>query len=93
MPDAKLAQMADVKPRYLKEVALEKMPSLPEEARAGVVAWIDSEVTRVSAKQQPGDELWYFREEKCPNCHWYREGYALIRGCEVVDEITIRDDM
>lgn len=45
------------------------------------------------AKAQPNDELWYFREEKCPGCGWYREGYALIRGCSIIDEITLSDAM
>ncbi len=69
------------------------MPTLPEAARAGAMKWIDDEIARVSGKRQSGDELWHFREEKCDHCQWYREGYALIRGCEIVDEITISDDM
>jgi hypothetical protein len=85
--------MSDVKPRYLKVVALDGMPGLPQEARVGLMKWIDTEVARLSSKQQLGDELWHFREEKCPHCHWYREGYALVRACEVLDEITIADAM
>ncbi|HEX3577927.1 MAG TPA: hypothetical protein VHY33_05115 [Thermoanaerobaculia bacterium] len=67
--------------------------TVPAAAQAGVVKWIDDEVLRLSAKRLPGDELFYFREEKCDKCHWFREGYVLIRGCDVVDQITLSDDM
>lgn len=84
---------SDIRERYLAAVRLDDMKTLPEAARQGVIAWIDDEIARLRGKQQAGDELWYFYEEKCPGCGWYREGLALIRGCTVVDEITIRDDM
>jgi hypothetical protein len=87
---ARRAALADVKNKYLKDVELK---TLPEAARAGVLAWVDSEVARFQSKETAGDELWYFREEKCPGCGWYREGFALVRGCTVVDEITLKDDM
>jgi hypothetical protein len=87
---AKRASFEDVKNKYLKDVELE---TLPEAARPGVVAWVDGEVARVQSRETAGDELWYFREEKCPGCGWYREGFALVRGCTVVDEITLKDDM
>lgn len=87
---ARRTTLDDVKPKYLSMV---QIASIPDGAQPGVVAWIDEEVTRVRAKAQPQDEVWYFREEKCPGCGWYREGYALVRGCTVVDEITLRDDM
>lgn len=93
IPEASHAQLSEIKPRYLKVIDLDGEPKLPESARGGAVKWIENEIARVSSKRQPGDELWHFREEKCDHCHWYREGYALIRGCEIVDEITISDDM
>jgi hypothetical protein len=87
---AKHAAFSEIKKQYLGDVELE---TLPEAARPGVVAWVDREIARVLSKQVAGDELWYFREEKCPGCGWYREGFALVRGCDVIDEITIEDDM
>lgn len=88
--EAKRATLDDVKPRYLSMVGIETVPA---GARAGVEAWVDEEVRRVRAEAQPNDALWYFRVEKCAGCGWYREGYALIRGCAVVDEITLLDAM
>ncbi len=82
--------MADVKPRYFSIVEID---TIPDAAHDGVEAWIDEEIRRVGAKAEPDDELWYFREEKCPGCGWYREGYVLIRGCAIVDEIILSDDM
>ena len=90
---AKPTTYDDIERQYLREVNLDAMPTLPPEAREGVMAWIHGEIRRVQGKQRAGDELWYFREEKCPGCHWYREGLALVRGCTVVDEIVISDDM
>ena len=87
---ARRATLADVKPKYLSIVEIE---AIPDAAQAGVVAWVDDEVARLRAKAQPHDQVWYFREEKCPGRSWYREGYALARGCTVVDEITLSDDM
>jgi hypothetical protein len=87
---AKRSAFVEIKKKYLKDVELE---ALPEAARPGVVAWVDGEIARVQSKEQAGDELWYFREEKCPDCGWYREGFALVRGCNVIDEITLKDDM
>lgn len=88
--EARRATLGDVKPRYLSIV---EMDTVPAGARGGVEAWVDQEIGRVRAKAQPNDELWYFREEKCSGCGWYRAGYALIRGCVIVDEITLSDDM
>jgi|SRR6185436_10659490 len=87
---AKRADFVEIKKQYLHDV---KLQTLPEAARPGVVAWVDGEIARVQSKEAAGDELWYFREEKCPGCGWYREGFALVRGCRVVDEITLKDDM
>jgi hypothetical protein len=87
---AKRAVIADIRPKYLSLVDLS---GLPEPAREGVFAWIDTEVARLESKIRTGDELWYFREEKCLGCGWYREGYALVRGCIVVDEATLSDEM
>jgi hypothetical protein len=88
--ESHLADIGDIKTRYLKIVDLQ---SVPVAARAGVVEWIDNEVNKLAAQQKAGDQLWYFREEKCPGCHWYREGFALVRGCEIVDTVTLNDDM
>ena len=88
--EAHRATIDDVKPRYLSIVEID---TLPASARHGVEAWADSEIRRVRTKVQPTDELWYLREEKCSGCGWYRESYALIRGCAIVDEITLREDM
>jgi hypothetical protein len=82
-----------IRKQYLASVRLDEMKTLPEAARQGVIAWIDGQIDRLKRQQQAGDELWYFNEEKCPRCGWYREGLALVRGCDVVDEITIKDDM
>jgi len=87
---AKRSAFVEIKKQYLEDVDLE---TLPEAARPGVVAWVDGEIARVHSKEKAGDELWYFREEKCPGCGWYREGFALVRGCNVIDEITLKDDM
>ncbi len=87
---AQRSQFEDIKPRYLKIVDIE---TVPEAARPAGIEWIDKEVAKLSAEQKPGDELWYFREDKCSGCHWYREGYVLVRGCEVVDELTLSDVM
>jgi hypothetical protein len=80
----------EIKPRYLKTVDIDSLPAV---ARRGVIDWVDKEVARLSAERKTGDEIFYFREEKCANCHWFREGYILIRGCDIVDEITLSDDM
>ena len=90
VPVTKRATLDEVKPKYLSIV---ETATIPEVAQTGVVAWIDNEIERFRAEAQPNDEVWYFREEKCPGCRWYREGYALVRGCIVVDEITLSDDM
>lgn len=90
--ESRRAQLDEVRARYLKDVEPD-LAGVPAEARVGVVEWIDDEVSRLSGQYRPGDELWYFREEKCPGCGWYRSGYALVRGCEVVDEIIISDEM
>jgi len=87
---AKRSGLAEIKKTYLEDVGLE---TLPEAARPGVVAWVDGEVARLQSKETAGDEVWYFREEKCPGCGWYREGFALVRGCTVIDEVTLKDDM
>lgn len=87
---AERATLEDVKPRYLRMV---EIATVPATAQPGVIAWIDDEIARVRAKAQPHDQVWYFREEKCARCGWYREGYALVRGCTVIDEITLSDDM
>lgn len=87
---AKRAAIDDVKPKYLSIV---DFATLPDASKPGVLEWIDGEVRRIQAEARPGDEVWYFREEKCRGCRWYREGYALIRGCTVVDEVTLSDDM
>ncbi len=87
---AKRATLDEVKAKYLSIIDI---GSVPAAAQPGVVSWIDEEVRRLHEKAQPRDEVWYFREEKCPRCGWYREGYALIRDCMVVDEITLSDDM
>ena len=85
-----LASVSEIKPRYL---SLVKIETINEPGRTGVIEWVDREIAKLRQRMLPGDEVWYFREEKCPNCHWYREGYALIRGCRVVEEITLNDDM
>jgi hypothetical protein len=87
---ARPAAFAEIKKQYLEDVKLE---TVPEAARPGVVAWVDGEISRVHSKERAGDQLWYFREKKCPDCGWYREGFALVRDCSVVDEITLKDDM
>jgi hypothetical protein len=90
---SRLSSYSDIRGRYLAAAKLDETKTLPEAARQGVIVWIDNEIARLRGKEKAGDELWYFYEEKCPRCGWYREGLALIRGCTVVDEIAIRDDM
>lgn len=87
---AKRASIADVKPKYLSIVDIKTAPAA---AKEGVLQWIDVELRRIENEIRPSDEIWYFREEKCPGCGWYREGYSLIRGCTIVDEITLSDDV
>jgi hypothetical protein len=89
---ARQSSFAEIKTIYLQHADLEHK-KLPQSARDGVIAWIDNEISKLRAKQEPGDQLWYFREEKCQGCYWYREGLALVRACRVIDEITISDDM
>src|SRR3954453_13954367 len=88
--DSRHSTFEEIKSRYLKKVDVD---SVPQRARGSVVEWIDKEIARLSMERRAGDELWYLREEKCNNCHWFREGYVLIRGCEIVDEIILSDDM
>jgi hypothetical protein len=88
--ESHLSRFEEIKPRYLKVIDIDTVPAA---ARSGVLAWIDDQVRRISEQRVPGDELWHFREEKCTGCHWYREGFALIRDCNVVSEITLADDM
>jgi hypothetical protein len=64
---------------------------LAAEPRAAMQKWIDGEVANLTSKLQPGDEVWFYREEKC--CGWFREGYVAIRGCAVVAELNTLEDM
>ena len=84
------AQLEGIRDHYLTLVDIN---SVPVAARAGVIEWVDKEIARLRAERQEGDEVWYFREEKCSGCKWYREGYALVRGCRIVDDVTLTDDM
>jgi|SRR5947199_9741004 len=88
--ESHLSRFEDIKPQYFKIIDIDNVPTA---ARSEVIKLIDREVSRLSALRLPGDELWYFREEKCNGCHLYREGFALIRDCNVVSEITLADDM
>lgn len=77
-----------IRAEYLEAV---EAATLPPEPRSGVEAWIDDQIAAMRSQFRPGDEIWYYKYEKC--CGWYRAGYVVIRnGCPVF-EINTREDM
>ena len=79
---------AQIRAEYLQEV---EAATLPPEPRKGIEAWIDDQIAALRSRIQPGDEIWYYKYEKC--CGWYRAGYVALRvGCSVF-EINTREDM
>lgn len=77
-----------IRAEYLEAV---EAATLPPEPRRGVEAWIDDQIASMRSRIRPGDEIWYYKYEKC--CGWYRAGYVAIRsGCPVF-EINTREDM
>jgi len=63
------------------------------EPRDALQKWIDDQVADFRRKLAPGDQVWFYREEKCDHCGWYREGYLGVRGCAVVAELNTLEDM
>ena len=78
----------DIRIEYLAAV---DAASLAGEPRKGVEEWIDQEVRQLESKMHLGDQLYFYRYEKC--CGWYREGYVAVRGECIVGEINTREDM
>lgn len=66
---------------------------LPPEGRAAIANLFDEEFERLAAAETRGDQIWFWREEKCPGCGWYRDGYAAIRDCRVTYRFTASDEM
>jgi len=67
--------------RDVNEFKLPRHPKMPK----GPSQW-----KALKARMQPGDELWSYRS---PDASWVqlagREGYALVRNGEVIDDICI----
>jgi hypothetical protein len=70
-----------------------ELADLSGESRDAAQKWIDGEVSKLVSKLQPGDQVWFYREEKCNQCGWFREGYVAIRGCEFVAELNTLEEM
>jgi hypothetical protein len=85
---SKPSELSDIKRQYIEN---EKIERFSDEIRSRLVRQLDNQVAHLLAARRPGDELWYFRERKCAGCGWYGEGFALVRGCDVIDKINFSD--
>jgi hypothetical protein len=82
--------IGDIPREVMNSRTFTDLAGAPKEAMQG---WIDGQVALLKAKLQPGDQVWFYREEKCDRCGWYREGYIVVRGCSAVAELTTSDEM
>jgi hypothetical protein len=82
--------LAEVKRSWLAELEL---GTLPPEAQAGGIKWVDDARDKFYAKTLPTDDLWTYRFEKCAGCGWYTEGVVALRESCIAAELTTKDDM
>jgi len=79
-----------IRAEYLADVNAAQMPPV---LRKVIEEWIDAEIAKLKSAMTEGDELWFYRYEKCPGCHWYRSGYVVMHGRCAVFDLNTCDQM
>jgi hypothetical protein len=78
-----------IRAEYLADVDAAHFP--PVQKRA-IEEWIDGEIAKLKSAMRKGDEIWFYRYEKCPGCHWYRSGYVVMHGRCAIFDLNTRDE-